>query len=645
MKQLKHSALAAIVLVAGCTYGTRERVDQSVSGYSGQVYDQQAVLPPMNQPAATTALPPAPAPPLNQGVEILPRVGMDVRTVAWLQGEPAANLAAFDQPAANPPPEKHVDLNIPAAIPGAEARRVHLPKDPLERQGEIDRMYPPLPPLDAEPIPLAGPEGRPFTLSDFQHIAAVNSPALKQAASDVEAARGAMMQAGAYPNPTLTFQYTPSSDGSTPGADGVGVNQTIKTGGKLRLQVASAEMALHQSELALRRARSDLSTAVRNAYFAVLVAKESVRVNRALAHFTDEVYRLQVNLLTGGFAASYEPASLRAQAFTARLAYRQSIQTYYYAWKQLVTSINVRQLPLSAIAGRVDSTIPYYDYDAILAYILRNHTDVLTAQYGLEAARYNLKLAQVTVVPDVNLNVAVDRDFSVAPGATCPTLSVGVPLAVWDRNKGAIIAAEAALVRAQEQPHLVEMNLTNTLATAYVGYKTNLEALEYYRRYILPDQVRAYRGAYDRRQIDPNASFGDVVSAQQTLAGDVTTYLTTLGQVWTSVTAVADLIQTDDLFEYARPQAVPALPDLDQLPALPCCHPYASPLGTGAAAPAGPAGGLPAPESVPLPAPNQRPVPNASPVSIRTPVYSGAVATQVIGNPNAAAVSAGSQGG
>ncbi len=152
-----------------------------------------------------------------------------------------------------------------------------------------------------------------------------------------------------------------------------------------------------------------MSTQVRNAYFAVLVAKETVRVNRALAHFTDEVYRLQANLLAGGFAAPYEPAALRAQAFAARLAYRQSIQTYIYAWKQLVSTVNVRQLPLSEVAGRVDSAIPYYDYDAILAYVLRNHTDVLTARNGIEAARYNLKLAQVTPVPDVDFNMAVTQ--------------------------------------------------------------------------------------------------------------------------------------------------------------------------------------------------------------------------------------------
>jgi cobalt-zinc-cadmium efflux system outer membrane protein len=374
-----------------------------------------------------------------------------------------------------------------------------------------------------------------------------------------------MIQSGAYPNLTVTYSMAPSSDGSVPSSLGLGVDQTIKTGGKLQLQKAAAEMALHNAELALRRARSDLSTQVRNAYFAVLVAKETVRVNKALAHFTDEVYRLQADLLAGGFAAPYEPAALRAQAFSARLAYRQSIQTYIYSWKQLVAAINVRQLPLSEVAGRVDVAIPYYDYDAVLAYVLRSHTDALTAMNGIEAARYNLKLAQVTPIPDVNFNIGVARDFSVEPLQACPTLSVGVPIPVWDRNQGAIMAAEAALVRAQEEPHRVELNLTNTLAAAYMNYKTNLEALEYYRRYILPDQVRAYRGAYDRRQIDPNASFGDVVSAQQTLATNVTTYLQTLGQVWTSVTSVADLIQTDDLFELGRPEAVPPLPDLDAL--------------------------------------------------------------------------------
>ena len=132
--------------------------------------------------------------------------------------------------------------------------------------------------------------------------------------------------------------------------------------------------------LGLKRARSDLSTAVSTAYFGLVVAKETMVVNRALTRFSDDIYRLQTGLLRGALAAPYEPAALRAQAYITRLAYQQAIQSYIYAWKQLVASMGVPQLPLTEVAGRVDRLIPYYEYDAVLAYALQNHTDVLRAR-------------------------------------------------------------------------------------------------------------------------------------------------------------------------------------------------------------------------------------------------------------------------
>ena len=89
--------------------------------------------------------------------------------------------------------------------------------------------------------------------------------------------------------------------------------------------------------------------------------------------------------------------------------------------------------------------------------------------------------------------------------------------------------------------------------------------MEYYRRYILPDLVRYYRGIYARRQIDPNAAFGDLVFAQQNLTTNVNTYIGILGSLWTSVVGVADFLQTDDMFQMAKPHAMPELPDFRQL--------------------------------------------------------------------------------
>src|SRR5262249_25598193 len=97
-------------------------------------------------------------------------------------------------------------------------------------------------------------------------------------------------------------------------------------------------------------------------------------------------------------------------------------------------------------------------------------------------------------------------------------------------------------------------------------------AMEYYRRHILPDLVRYYRGIYERRQIDPNAAFGDLVFAQQNLSTNVNTYIGILGSLWSSVVSVADFLQTDDLFQLAKRRELPELPDFNQLPHWACDH-------------------------------------------------------------------------
>lgn len=491
-----------------------------------------------------------------------------------------ADLMRDDRPPDLPPaaPRK-LELTVPRELPGSEAPPIPGFKDltPVARERLIRRLFPELPPLPPEPRALPGPDGHSYTLADLQRLAAANSPTLHQAADAVQVARGNLIQAGTYPNPTLALTAMPSNNNDAAGAWGGFFDQVIKTGGKLKLQAAVAQKDLDNAMLALKRARSDLATQVRTAYYGFLVARETMRVTRALAQFTDEIYRLQTGLLQGGQVAPYEPMALRSQAYTARLAYKQSIPGYVYAWKQLVAAVGLHQLPLSEVEGRVDQLIPLFEYDKVLAHVLRNHTDILTARNGLDRQRYNLKLAQIAPLTDVEvvanpLKEFVDRPFTYFHAATASGL-----LPIWDQNRGNIMLAQAALLRALEEPHRVELALTTTLATAYTGYKQNLDALEYYRRHILPDQVRTFRGVFTRRQIDLTASFGDLVTAQQTLTTDVTNYLGVLGSLWTSVVSVADLLQTDDFFQLGKPLEVPELPNLDQPVPWPCGHPHAMP--------------------------------------------------------------------
>jgi cobalt-zinc-cadmium efflux system outer membrane protein len=526
-----------------------------------------------------------------------------VLTAAWTQPQPGLSGPGG--------PQRKLDLEISPRLPGAEAPRIVVPTEPGAAEREIERIYPELPPLPVEPKVQPGPEGKPYTLAEFQRLAAANSPTLRQAASDVEAARGLLIQAKTYPNPTVQYLVDPSNNNSTAGVQGGAIDQPIITGGKMKLGIAAAQKNLDNALLALRRARSDLSTSVRNAYFTLLVDVETLVVTRALVQFSDDIYRLQVGLQKGAQFAPYEPTALRAQTNMNRLAYRQAIQSYIYDWKALVATLGLPQLPLSEIAGSVDRFIPYFDYDEVRAYAVQNHTDILTARNGVKIAQYNLKLAQVTgVFPDIDVRWSLEKDFALAPFGTYQTLALGLPLPIWNQNKGNIIAAQAALVRAAEESHRVEVTLTNNLAAAYGNYRNNLYSMEYYRRYILPDLVRYYRGIYARRQVDVNAAFGDLVFAQQNLTTNVNTYIGILGSLWTSVVGVADFLQTDDLFQMAKPRELPGLPDLHQMqlpPQWACGHdtlaalcasgaelsgPSTADPGAGSS-PAGPTGGVP----------------------------------------------------
>jgi cobalt-zinc-cadmium efflux system outer membrane protein len=488
-----------------------------------------------------------------------------------------------DQPGLQPIP-------VPPQVPGADTAPIDVPPiEPgkeAERDRAIDRIFPTLPPLGDNPQPLPGPESRPLTLHDLQDLAMTNSPLVKQAAADVEAARGALIQAGTYPNPVVGFAGDEIGAGNAPdqrvtaGKLGGFVDQTIKTKGKLGLARAAAEQDLRNSEYALRRAQLDVMTQVRGGYFAVLVAQEEMRVSLALARFTEAIYRIQVGQLKAGQVAGYEPLQFRALAVQARLTLTRARHRYVGAWKQLAAAMGVPGLRPEPLAGRLDMPAPVYRYDDVAARTLARHTDILTARATLERARYHLRLAQVTPVPDLGVRVTIQKDYASDPHNVITSVEVGGPIPLWDRNRGNILQAEAQLARATEEEHRVRDDLARELADAFERYNYNRELLAPYRGTLLPDQVRVFNGVFGRYLSQGKAtdvSFIDISTAQQNLAASVSGYLQALGAEWQAVVDIAALLQTEDLFqvglEAVPTECLPPLPDFDRLLPLPCQHP------------------------------------------------------------------------
>jgi cobalt-zinc-cadmium efflux system outer membrane protein len=472
---------------------------------------------------------------------------------------------------------------VPATVPGSAAQDIQWfgPKaNAKERQAIIDKYFPKLPVISAEPdkdFP-PGPDGRPLTLSDLQRIAYANSPLLRQAASDIEAARGAALQAGAYPNPTLGYESSSIGPSGGPSA-GMFFQQTIKTFGKLKLARAAAMMDLRVAEYAYRRAETDLMYNVRTNYYAVLVAQESVKANRGLVELTDEVYRVMVDRMKGGEGAPYEAVQLKVFSAQARIALVTTRNQRLLAWRQLAAVLGVPHMPPTALDGQINKPVPTLDFERALAHVLTNHTDVLATAPTIEKARHVLRLNEVTPYPDVVVQLGVANDLSPnGPSRWTVSNQVGVTLPFWDQNKGGIQQAQAALVRANEEPHRVQADLTSRFAEAYRRYEENRILLAMYQQDVLPKQVQAFRLAVKRHfgggpQDAGAPAFNDLVSSEQLLVTAIGNYIPVLQAQWQAVVDVSNFLQTDQLYQMTDEVSRAPLIDFEELLRMPCHHP------------------------------------------------------------------------
>jgi cobalt-zinc-cadmium efflux system outer membrane protein len=498
----------------------------------------------------------------------------------WQQSSSASNQT----PGRTPPEPLVKRVQLP---PGLPQRREEIPPlrdnaTPAERQAYRAQYFPKLEPLPPLPKPQPGPFGHPLTLPELQQLALSNSPALRQAAADVQAAEGAARQAGAYPNPSAGYQSDNAGSGSTAGFQGFFVEQVIKTAGKLKAAQASALMSVLNARLALRRAQTDIMTQVRNDYFALLVAEKNLRLHEAFAEFTERIYELYADQATGGLIVRYEPLQLLAFSSQSRATLLASRNRYLSAWRQLTAALGLdERMPLTEVAGHADMPVPIFNHDEVLERVLKNHTDIQTARNTLQKARYDLHSAQITPIPDLDVRVTVQKDYTTPPFNIAHNLSIGMPIPIWDQNRGAIRQAQSALLRASEEEHRARNALMVRVEDAYERYVTNNAQVEYYRDKVLPNLGYVYGRALLRmtgqvQAADASVASLDIVTHQQIYAQALATYAAALAAQWQAVADLANLLQIDDLY-LALESPPHAAPECDKLAPLPCNHPC-SPL-------------------------------------------------------------------
>ncbi|MSU77169.1 MAG: TolC family protein [Gemmataceae bacterium] len=460
-------------------------------------------------------------------------------------------------------------------LPGADAPEIKLPGANAPRkevEAAIAKQFSPLPKALSLPEPSPGPGCAPLTLADLQQLAIENSPQIRQAHHDIDAARGVFAQAGLYPNPTIGYEGDTigqsNGDGKrSAGQQGGYIDQLIKTAGKLNLAKQAAQYEIEIAEQKLRQTEADLRTQIRAKYFVLLAAKKNFDVTRSLVNLTDEVYGMGLLQLQAGEVAVYEPMQTRVLALQARGTLVQAHNRYVSAWKRLAAAMGTPTMTLTQVAGRIDMPVPRYEHDAVLSWVVENHTDIGMARFGVEKSRALVRMAETQAIPDIFVHIALQKDMTAAPYRRTNSVQVGIPLPIFDRNQGAIHQARALLRRAMLEDARVRNDLTGRVAEVIERYENNRMILEMYKKQMLPNQVQAYRAAVARHAVvgEKNVSYTDLVTAQQSLAGLINSYLGALNEQWVAVVDIGGLMQTNDIFRTGQVEEITPVPDVNEL--------------------------------------------------------------------------------
>lgn len=441
-------------------------------------------------------------------------------------------------------------FKIPDDLPGANAAPLALPpidatQSVEQRRSLAESLFP-----DVDPATDKSPQvidSAPMTLTSLQQLALENSPVVRQAAANVENARGQAVQVGLYPNPTFGYEGDTIGTAKTAGYNGVFFTQEFVTAGKLTLAQNAAMNEMRATQADLRKARISLASDVRRNYFKVLIAQERLRFSRSIEKLSNEVYQAQIDLVTGGEAAPYEPLQLRVFAVQARNNVIQAANSRDGAWRQLAAAIGLPYMARQPVAGSVEVLTPEADYNTLVV-MLQHHTNLIAANSRIASARSSLRLEEVRPIPNITVYAAFQHDDTTPLSDYSTNVQVSAPVPVLNRNQGNIVSAHADLVGAEQDLTNVNNALMSSLADTYSRYASSRTISKSYRTDLLPDQVRVYRGVYDRFLIDGESmDFAQVVVAQQTLATVVSSYFQSLNDAWMATVDLAELLQVNDL--------------------------------------------------------------------------------------------------
>lgn len=334
--------------------------------------------------------------------------------------------------------------------------------------------------------------------SALQRALAAN-PRLTAAERDVGIASGQRIQAGALPNPELSFEQD-NSFGSGPyrgtrsAESTLQISQLFELFGKRDARIAAGQAALDASTIQRKAVRLEVLSETAIAFIGVLGAQRRIQILDEQVKAIDELTPLLQRRVEAGASSVAETGRTQVASDLVKADRERTRASLASARRDLAVLMGDTSPRFSTVAGRFDSTGRPPAFASVISAIDANPQLMKwTAIYAQRNAE--LLLARLKPYPDVRLSAGW-RHYN-DTGDDAVRLGISIPIPVFDQNQGNILSAQENLAKVRAERAASRAALIVVAGRAYDSLQGSLRELTILRDSAIPKARDASRAIFE----------------------------------------------------------------------------------------------------------------------------------------------------
>ncbi len=368
-----------------------------------------------------------------------------------------------------------------------------------------------------------------LTLQTAVQLALQHNPELAAFDKEARALRGLTIQAGLLPNPIMQYDSEDiSSRSDSPGArfDSIRISQLFETGGKRSARTRVASLGQESAEQDYAARRLDLMARVANVFLDVLAGQERLKLALAGQALAQSVLDAAAKRVKAGKAPPIEETRARVARATADIEVEQAQRSLISFRKQLVLLWGNSTPVFAHVLGDLEVFVAIPELN-VLETRLQQNPLTLRSLKNLEQRQALFTLEKARRIPDITVNAGIRRYGHDIANDTTALIGVSVPLPLFDRNQGNLMAAQQRINRAMDEQVATDLQLKALLTQAYESLIAADTQIGKLRDEILPGARETFRMASRGYELG-RFGFLELLDAQRTLFQNQMLYLQAL---------------------------------------------------------------------------------------------------------------------